>query len=99
VSEPLLYVVATIAPSEKTGGTRAPVVCTSLERAKKIVETNEGDIWEFSYDLAVIETFIPDQLYSATDERHWYRWNLEKMRYMPIDCPEEYQNVSGFGVG
>ena len=94
-----LFAITTIAKSDKFGGTRTPVVCTTLARAKEIIETNEGDIWESSYMLAVIEAVVPDHLYDYTHESYWYRWDLEKKCYEAIECPPEYKNTMGFGVG
>lgn len=96
---PRLYSVTTIAKDFIHGGMRTPVICTTLERAKQIVESNEGDIWEYSYMLAVIEGVIPDRLYSASDESYWYCWNVDKGCYQPTECPPQYKNVFGFGIG
>lgn len=69
-----LYTVTTIASSARYGGTRTVVVCSTFERAKEIVESNEGDIFEMSYYLVVIEAVVADWLYVAIDEQYWYVW-------------------------
>jgi hypothetical protein len=96
-----LYTVTTIAATESYGGTRCIVVCDSFERAKKIVETNEGDIFETTYWLAVIEAIIPNYLYHYEDERYWYLWKgtREEGQYLPIHGPKAYENTIGFGIG
>lgn len=94
-----LYAVTTIASSPKFGGNRTPVICDSFERAKEIVETNEGDIWEYSYYLVVIEAIVPNYLYSTLDEQYWYIWDHDSKCYKPIERPEIYNDICGFGIG
>jgi hypothetical protein len=105
-----LYTVTTIAASIAYGGTRTVVVCDSFERAKEIVETNEGDIWESSYMLAVIEPVACNWLYhyfvtSDGVERYWYRWSSKDREtgrpggYEAIETPPGYEQVVGFGIG
>lgn len=95
-----LYGVTTIAASPRFGRTRTPVVCTTFERACFIVEQNEGDIWESSYMLVVIEAFASDELYSQfSGEMYWYKWDPVAGRYRPIEIPAAYENAMGFGIG
>lgn len=97
--ETILYVIATIASSKVYGGKRAPAVCTSFERAKEIIENNEGDIWEHSYMLAVIEPVYADCPYGHTFKSYWYCWNLTLNKYEPVEIPPGYQNTFGWGIG
>jgi hypothetical protein len=98
-----LYSITTIAKSAKFGGTRTVCVCDGFSRAKEIVETNEGDIWEHSYMLVVIEQFDANVLYGGIGAgRHltyWYRWSMENSCYEAIETPEQYRDVTGFGIG
>jgi len=96
-----MYTVTTIASSERYGGMRTVALCRTFDRAKEIVESNEGDIWEFSYMLAVIEAVVPDELYGGLilDEQYWYKWDLERKGYRPIECPPGRENVFGYGIG
>lgn len=96
-----LYTVTTIAASERFGGTRTVVVCRTFGRAKEIVEENVGDIFERTYRLVVIEAVAADRLYDFLDEDYWYAWegDYETGRYRPIDKPEAYRNIFGFGIG
>lgn len=96
-----LYTITTIAATESQGGTRCVVVCDSFDRAREIVETNEGDIFETTYRLAVIEVVLPNHLYHYTSERYWYRWEgpYPEGRYLAVSCPEAYENAIGFGIG
>jgi hypothetical protein len=93
----LLYAITTLALDN--ADRRTPAVCSSLERAKEIVESNEGDIHESYYDTVVIETFLADKVYGYTLETVWYQWNPSGKKYLLIDCPENYKSVCGFGVG
>lgn len=96
-----LYSVVTIAASNRYGGTRTVTVC-DFDRAREIVETNEGDIWECSYRLALIEGFVAGWLYYHLGEEYWYVWKQqegEDGRYVPIEKPEAYREYIGFGVG
>lgn len=96
-----LYVVTTIARNNVTGGVRALAICNDFVRAKQIIETNEGDIWEFSYHLAVIEPFMEGAVYGGLSikKQYWYRWNKERGGYEPIETPPMYERVLGIGIG
>jgi hypothetical protein len=95
-----LYMVTTIASQPRYGGTRTVVMCSSFERAKEIVERNEGDIFECSYSLAVIEATVADWLYGGClQEQYWYVWKGDSRdgAYVPIEQPEAYANVFNIG--
>ena len=107
----LLYSVTTIVPgwpskeADRYGGKRTPVICTSLDLAKDIVENNRGDIFETTYRYAVIVTVFPDVLYGGVMEdeyaEYWYIWegDYQTGRYVPSEKPEEYQRAVGWGIG
>ncbi len=98
-----LYMVTTIASSARYGGTRTVVVCSSFERAQKIVENNEGDLFECSYELAVIEATVDGWLYGGLiHEQYWYVWKdgTGDGAYVPIEIPKAYVdqiNIGGIG--
>jgi hypothetical protein len=96
-TEPKLFSVTTV--SRKSD--RTPVICTTFARAEEIILSNEGDIFEYYYDLVVIEAVQPDALYSLkfNDERYWYKWDNLKKGYVPIEEPELFGNVVNFGIG
>lgn len=101
-TEERLYAITIMpGPGGKTIGStsRTPVVCTTVERAKEIVETNEGDICEGYYMLAVIEPFIANKVYGYLLETFWYEWNELEKRYLRIECPDRYKSTVGFGIG
>ena len=97
-----LYTVTTIWEKKGTLMSKSCLAaCVTLDRAKDIIENNEGDIFETVYNLAVIEIIESDTLYSYGKERWWYQWegDLKTGKYISIECPERYKNVSGFGIG
>jgi hypothetical protein len=84
-----VYTVTTFAGSATKGGTRTPIICSTFEKAKEVVESNMGDIWEYSYMLCVISGFHMDCLYGTPrvkkdnpepdtcdveSEEYWYKW-------------------------
>jgi hypothetical protein len=94
-----LYTVTTIASSARFGGTRVVTVCDTFERAQEIIETNEGDIFECSYSLVVIDTVVAGWLYFNLDEQYWYLWvgSAHDGRYKAINRPKAYENTIGIG--
>jgi hypothetical protein len=98
----MLFAVTTIAASSKYGGTRCVAICRSFSRAKDIIESNEGDIFEYSYELAVVEAVRPDGVYGTPvlelpDMGQW--WWVWDGRYLPCKAPEMFSSRFGFGVG
>jgi hypothetical protein len=102
-----LYGVTTIHPSregERAGITssRTVAMCTRLERARQIVEGNEGDIFETTERLVVISTLSSDVVYGAVGcpdyQEWWYRWEgtWQDGRYVPTEKPEEFRHVIGW---
>lgn len=67
--------------------------------AKYVVENNCGDIWEYSYQYAVIEK-IGSGLYQHPKKEIWYKWNDDKKRYIELsEKPDAIKNVVNFGIG
>ena len=92
-----LYAVTTIVTDGK------PIlncVCKTFERAKKIIETNEGDLEERWTHFAIIEKFCAGVLYQWP-EQYWYVWvegdwdksakrpPKEYGKFMPVETPLE----------
>ncbi len=96
-----LYTVTTMAASARYGGTRTVAVCSTFEHAKEMVEKNQGDINETSYDFAIIEAVAVDWLYYILNESYWYVWegDHETGGYQPIEIPEAYASMCCFGIG
>lgn len=103
-----MYTVTTIARTEEVGGTRTVAFTTTLKRAKEIVETNEGDLYEMSYRWAVIEEAWADNLYGIGTRKAtqwWYQWKSEGKdpngwplgHYEALESPpEQYSRIVGF---
>jgi RNA ligase (TIGR02306 family) len=97
--ETWIWAVTTLAQSQRCGGTRTPVICSTFKQATEIVDNNHGDIYEHSYLLVVIEAIRVDRLYGAVlGESFWYAWFADE-GYKPIETPEEFRNTFGHGVG
>lgn len=95
-----LFTLTTLAASDRYGGTRCVAVYDNFKFAQRCVLKNCGDIWETTYDLAVIEVIHANSLYGGfTNEQYWYRWNRRKKGYEPIERPDRYKQTVGFGVG
>ena len=102
----ILYSVTTI-NTKKPDNDRCVAICTTLERAKEIVEHNQCDIWEMEYDLVVIESKETDCVYGGFNtDQYWYEWRgawdstgIGAESYVAIDRPMKFKNVSGFGIG
>lgn len=70
----------------------------TFEEAEEEVVSNACDIWEYSYDYAIIEETPPGYYRSAplsnTDSSqgtviYWYKFNEETRRYEKLDkCPD-----------
>lgn len=87
---------------------RTVAICTSLERAKEIVETNENAIYELDGTFVVIESFQSDAIACYGDRTaYWYQWEgptgfagLDVPDgYKPCTCPPQYERTVGWVVG
>ena len=102
-----LYTVTTLGGDGKDYRDRTPAVCTSLTRAKEIIERNEGSLNEAGYyPLAVIEAKPADLVYPEvsnvgenTRTQWWYRFSQKKNRYLPCRRPVKFRATIGFGIG
>ena len=99
--EQRLYTITTICYGENFKSTRCVGVCSSFERAIVIVERNEGDIWEASYDLVVVEAILDNCVYgNVIGEDYWFVWDgSEDGKYVAILTPKEFESCFGWGVG
>lgn len=100
---PRVYSVTTIAGAAAYGGTRTVAICGSFDRACEMIERNEGDLFECSYEFAVIEEIYLNGLYGGSFDRaqYWYAWQGEAQggRYVPISKPEQFADLGEFAVG
>lgn len=82
---------------------RTPVICSTFEKARGVIDRNDADIHEGSYTYAVIERIVPDWIYPETQgdyQQWWFKWegNLETGKYEPCPAPPEYARIIGFGI-
>jgi len=102
-----LFTVTTIASSQRYGGTRTPIICSSFDRAKEYVENNYGDLFECSYALAVIEVVVVDHLYNGDiPDKYWYKWSKsfdsdsdDDGYYQAIETPEAFKDRTFQPIG
>jgi hypothetical protein len=99
-----LYAINTLCYSERNNITRCVAMCSEWKRAIEIVESNEGDIFEYACGLVVIEPTIDNAVYGHIGgEVYWYMWqglpDVDGSGYRAIETPEEYKNIIGWGVG
>ena len=69
----------------------------TLEEAKRVVEENVCDIFEFYYGHATIEK-ISDGIYPCigSDDVIFYEWDSKQDGYREIERPEGMENLFGF---
>jgi len=71
----------------------------TLAEAQENIEHNSADMYEGSYDCAVIEE-MPEGVLCGGDipREWWYKWrgSWEKGGYKPWKKPKEYENIIGF---
>ena len=68
------------------------------EDANEVVHNNMTDLWEYTYDYAVIEEIKPG-ISSYAYPRWFYKYNQETNKYNMIEEPEELKHFCNFGVG
>lgn len=99
-----IYLITVFSKCEKVKGTlkigssRTVGFRHDLEIAKETVTTNMGDIWEYSYDYAIIEEVEP-ALYPDCRNRWFYKFNLETKQYEEINEPEAFAGCYSIGIG
>lgn len=99
-----IYTVTTMDNLEPRNCIRIPVAFSTMGDAMLCIEENWCDIFETSYDYAIIEKIRLNMIYPQTDkgfEEYWYKWegDYETGNYNPISKPAELKNVLGFSIG
>ena len=99
-NESCIYAITTICHGVHFYSVRTPGIATSFDEAKGLVESNAGDIWEYSYSLCVIEALLPNCVYgNVLGEMYWYVWDTSEQKYVAIEEPKEYMGICGWGIG
>ena len=70
----------------------------NFEEAEQDVLNNACDIWEYTYNYAVIEKMDPG-IYPINNERHFYKFNLETKKYEWINEPKKLNHIVNFSIG
>jgi hypothetical protein len=75
---------------------RLVAMCTAIQSAMDIVETNEMDIREDEYQYAVIERVATDIAYGMPHNpwMAWYSWDGQ--RYVAIAPPPHFKHIINF---
>ena len=77
---------------------RTPGFYHEFDYAEADLINNCGDIWEYSYDYALIEEVKPG-LYQACTNRHFFKFNISTKKYEQIPTPAGLKNVINFSIG
>ena len=70
------------------------------EKAVQALHKNMGDMWEYSYDYAVIEQ-IGEGIcaYADPKNRQWFKYDQERKGYFEIEEPECVKHIVNFAIG
>lgn len=68
------------------------------EVAEDVLRRNVADLNETIYDYAVLE-FVPKGIYANNNRALWFEFNYDTGRYENIDCPDDFSNIVGIGIG
>lgn len=96
---PTIYTVSTIHFRDSQYGSSPRTVgwFPDLDTATQCVRENWGDIWETTYDYAVIEGVTPGLYTTEGNDEHWFQW--KDNAYQPCDKPEQVAGVISFSMG
>lgn len=97
-----IFTVTTIeklTPVDAIGNSRCVGWFETELDAREVVENNYGDIWEYSYQYAVIEKMAIG-LYPHPEKEIWYEWDNDRKRYIELpEKPDAAKNMVNFGIG
>lgn len=103
IDEPEYYTITTIYTKLKkkqliVTDRRCVGFLTDKMLAIDIIRQNGGDIHEDSYTYAILEKIQPG-LYPTVLEEYWFKWDQDKNEYVGCTKPENFTNVTNFGIG
>lgn len=93
-----IYIVITSVDDRFINSQRVVGYFNKLKEAQNIVTHNICDIWEYSYDYAMIVR-IDEGLYPSGFERYIYKYDEKKGGYREISEPPSIRHICGFGIG
>ena len=70
----------------------------TFEEAEEIVLNNQGDIFEYMYDYAIIEE-VEEGLYPFSFTRWLYKIDLKERKYYRIEEPDWIGKYINLGIG
>jgi hypothetical protein len=78
---------------------RLVTICTNIQLAIDIVEANENDIHEDTYNYAVIEEVTANTTYGipvviGSNNQIWYEWIGDQ--YVSVEKPREFGRLISF---
>ena len=100
-----IFTITTVpngALSDTLGDTRTVGYFPTREEANAAVLDNSMDMQEGRYMYAVVERSLPG-VYNYQCEEQWYEWGHDQESgqdsYAPIEKPEKFRRVVGWGLG
>jgi len=95
-----IYTITTLSRRDDLSSkSRTPGYFFSFETAQRYLNENIGDLFEGSYDYAVIEKVYPGIYTIEGRAEWWYKFNMEKDSYEEIEKPVKFQRVVCWGIG
>lgn len=94
-----IYTVTTL--QENNGiiiDTRCVGYWPTMEEAMQAVKDNYGDMYESSYNWAIVECFGPG-IYPHSSFEIWYSWSIAGRKYLLSAKPKVFEKVVNFGIG
>lgn len=104
IDENRKYFIATIeklpenSNSLDTGDIRTVGYFNSYKDAVKRLHDNTCDLYEYTYNYAVIEEVGPG-LYPNVTSRQLFKYDKDKDRYFEIPEPDEIKHLCNFSIG
>lgn len=82
----------------RTGAQRTWGYYMDKEMAVRALHENWTDMWEYTYDVALLEKFGPG-ICPECQERQWFRFDRERGGYFEIEEPEFVKCIVNFALG
>lgn len=71
---------------------------TNYGEADLALGTNRTDLWEYTYDYALLEEYV-EGISGYNFWRQWYKYNIERGFYEKIEEPECVKHFCSFAIG
>ena len=70
----------------------------SMEEACDAIKRNAGDMYENSYNWAIVECFGPGT-YPHSSFEIWFNWSCKDRKYLLSAKPKIFERLVNFGIG